>query len=85
MHIWHANVEQPTTTRKSKIPVSKSQHPPPAEHVIQLEEGGDTAGTPSFAARSKRKQKQKRQHGNDSVSHSFIQCLPIPKLDHRIF
>ena len=71
MHIWHANVKQPTTTHKSKAPVSKSQHPPPVEHVMQLEEGGDTAGTPPFTAHSKRQ--HKCQHGNDSVSRSSVQ------------
>lgn len=71
MHIWPANVEQPTATCKSRALVSKSQHPPPVEHIIQLEEGGDTTGTPPFAARSKHQ--HKCQHGNDSVSRSSVQ------------
>lgn len=67
MRVWHTNVEDPASTRQSKVPVPLQ---PPIQDVPMDTESEDfTAFVPvvdSVPARPKRKQ------GNDSVSHATI-------------
>lgn len=65
MDIWHMNTGEPTTVRKSSIPIPL-QRPPSAERVVQFEEVSDAMYVqPAVPACPKPK------HRNDSVSHNI--------------
>ena len=68
MRVWHANAEEPTTTRKSNALIPDPQDPPPVERAVQFEELLDVGGVPHSVAPHSKRKRPKRKRRNDSVS-----------------
>ena len=79
MLIWHANVKEPTTTRKSNAPIPRSQSPPPVEQAVRFEELDVVDMRNPIGACPKRPKQKTR---NDSVSLSFHSTFYLTEPRH---